>query len=131
MGVNTRRSSYRLRCRCSNPILASNRAAATMTNIDLLASSDGPGAPRCEPCFNLSQIPYDTARRQREAPRKFSALLHAEDGAVGQRHYLFELSPPDRSRVLSLVSANHLAPSHLVRLSWDESECHSAMKGIC
>jgi hypothetical protein len=56
------------------------------------------GAPaQREPSFNLTQVPYDTARRQRKAPREFPALLHFVDGAVRKWDHFMELMSSDCS----------------------------------
>jgi hypothetical protein len=102
-----RQSSYRRRCRCSNPTLASDRAGATMTNINLLASGDWPGAPRREPSFDLGQVPYNASRGQCEASREFPALFHPEDRAVSERHHLFKLLAPDGPCMCDRIGLRH------------------------
>ena len=37
-----------------------------------------------QPRFDLGQIPHDASGRKRKAQRKFTALLHLVDGAVGK-----------------------------------------------
>ncbi|CCD87285.1 protein of unknown function [Bradyrhizobium sp. ORS 285] len=50
-----------------------------------------------KPSFHFAQVPHDAARREGEASRKFAALLHLVDGAVGERDHFAELMPPDCS----------------------------------
>ena len=61
------------------------------------STGEGGAAAQQEPSLHLTQIPYDTARREREASRKFSALFHFVDGAVCERDHFTELMSSDCS----------------------------------
>jgi hypothetical protein len=101
---------------------ASNRAAATKANIDLLAALDGVCLAGGEPLFNFGQIPNHAPGRQRETAWKLAALLHPKDGAVGQRDYFLELMPTDHSRQPIRMTVVHRNSSRSRKTSMNRKE---------
>jgi hypothetical protein len=86
------------------------------------STGEGAASALQEPSFHLTEIPYDTARREREPSRKFSTLFHFVDGAVGKGDHFTELLPSDcssyshgslASHYLSLLISQQLKPIHI------------------
>ena len=89
--------SFRLRCRSLSSIRHFDRTATSLVHIRMRSTGEGGAPAQQEPSFHLTQIPYDTSRREREASRKLSALFHFVDGAVGEGDHFMELMSSDCS----------------------------------
>jgi hypothetical protein len=73
----------------------------------MACAGDWRGPPRGKPCFDFSQIPYDTSWREREASRELTALLHLIDRAVGERHHFAQLLPTNGPFDWRVASMSH------------------------
>ena len=89
--------SFRLRCRSLSSILRFDRTVTSPFHVWMRSTGEGVASAQYEPSLHLIQIPYDTAGRERKASRKFSALFHFIDGAVGEGNHFTELMPSDCS----------------------------------
>ena len=89
--------SFRLRCRSLSSILHFDRTVTSPFHVRMRSTGEGGAPAQQEPSLHLTQIPYDTARREREASRKFSALFHFVDGAVSEGDHFMELMSSDCS----------------------------------
>ncbi len=123
-------SSYRRRCRCSNPILAFDWAGPPIADVDLLAAMDRAGSPRCKPSLHLGEVPNHAPGRKRKPPWKLAALFHAEDSTVGKRHHFLELLAPDGPGERPFFRHSHGSTPQSLGLSATESECRAAMEGL-
>ena len=89
--------SLRLRCRSLSSILHFDRTATPLFHVRMRSTGEGGASAQQEPSFHLTQIPYDTSRRERKASRKFSALFHFVNGTVGKGDHFMELVSSDCS----------------------------------
>jgi len=89
--------SFRLRCRSLSPILHFDRTVTSPFHVRMRSTGEGGAPAQQEPSLHLTQIPYYTARREREASRKFSALFHLVDGTVRKGDHFMELMSSDCS----------------------------------
>lgn len=86
---------FRLRCRSLSSILHFDRTVTAPLHVRMRSTGKGGAPAQQEPSLHLTQIPYDTTRGECEASRKFSALFHFVDGAVGKGDHLTELMSSD------------------------------------
>lgn len=89
--------SFRLWCRSLSSILHFDRTVASPFHVRMRSSGEGGAPAQQKPSLHLTKVPYDTARGEREASRKFSSLFHFVDGAVGKGHHFVELMSSDCS----------------------------------
>jgi hypothetical protein len=89
--------SFRLRCRSLSSILHFDRTVTSSFDVRMRSTGEWGASAEQEPSLHLTQIPYDTSRRECEASRKFSALLHFVDGAVREWDHFVELMSSDCS----------------------------------
>ena len=87
-----------------------NRARRALPDVGRLsARQSGCDRREASQASTSAKIPDDASRRESEASRKFTALFHFVDRAVGERHHLAQLLPADCSSSWLVGQPDHLA----------------------